>query len=110
MLLECEDIAKTKLQRLSKQESDLHLEVKQMKTTVDHFKSLVGNSTITDMLTQYSEIEYQMNLKVQELCKFRIDRPVAEADLKVEVNMAQELQTLCQSHTKVTTVCRYMHF
>ena len=105
MLLECEDIVKTKLQRLSKQENDLYLEVKQMKTAVDHFKSLVGNSTITEVLTQHSQVQHQISLKVQEHCENKkTTAPVEEADLKVEVNMAQELQMLCQSNAKVTTI------
>ena len=98
MLLECEDIVKTKLERLLKQENDFYLEVKQMKTAIDHFRSLVGNSTDTEVLTQHSEVQHQMSLKVQEHCKNKkttapveeADLKVEEADLKVEVNMAQE--------------------
>ena len=92
MLLDCEDIVKTRLERLSIQENDLYLEVQQMKTAMDHFKSLVGNSTITEVLTQHSEIQHQIGFKVQEHCKNKkTTAPVEEADLNVEVNMAQEL-------------------
>ena len=105
MLLECEDKVTTKLERLLKQENDLYLEVKQMKTTIDHFKSLVGNSTITDVLTQHSQVQHHLSLKVKEHCENKkTTAPVEEADLKVEVSMAQELQTLCQSNAKVTTI------
>ena len=91
MLFECENTMKTKLHRLSLQENVLHLEVKQMKTAMDHFNSLVGNSTITEVLTQHSEVQHQISLKVQEHCENKKTAPVEEADIKVEVNMAQEL-------------------
>ena len=105
MLLNCEDIVKTKLERLCKQENDLYFGLVQTKTAIDHFKSLVGNSTNTEVLTQHSEVQHQISLKVQEHCKNKkTTAPVEEADLKVEVNMSQELQTLCQSNAKITTI------
>ena len=105
MLLDCEYIVKTKLESLSKQENDLNNKFKQTKTAMDHFKSLVGNSTNTELLTQHSQVQHQIGLKVQEHCKNKkTTAPVEEADLNVEVNMAQKLQTLCHSFAVVTTL------
>ena len=105
MLLECEDIVKTKLENLSKQENDLNDKVKQIKTAMDHFKHLVRNSTNTEVLTQHSQVQHQINLKVQEHYKNKkTTAPVENADIKVEINMAQKLQTFCQSNAVVTTL------
>ena len=68
--------------RLSFQENDLYLEVKQTKTAIDHFNSLVGNSTDTELLTHHFQVQHQISLKVQEHCKNKkTTAPVEEADL-----------------------------
>ena len=79
MLIDCENIVKTKLERLSKQENDLCLGVEQMKTAMDHFKSLVGNSTDTEVLTQHCQVQQQISHKVQEHCKIKKTTAPVEA-------------------------------
>jgi len=110
MLQECEQLVETKLRKLSVQENDIRFAVEQIEREVKQIQLQVKSSTDNEVLMQYSEVQHEIK-KTLEHCKMNeTTAPVEEADIGVEVSIAQDLQTLCQLKANITTTLPECHF
>ena len=103
MLEEAGRLVREKVDKLTVQEKNLSLAVAEVQSVVDYTERCVSHCTDNEVMSTYADIRRRIEQETEEQSKpGRIKEPVVEADMGVEVRLAEYLQQLSQTNAKIT--------
>ena len=103
MLEEAGRLVREKVDKLTVQEKNLSLAVAEVQSVVDYTERCVSHCTDNEVMSTHAEIRRRIEEETEEQSKpGRINEPVAEADMGVEVRLGEDLQHLSQTKAKIT--------
>ena len=103
MLEEAGRIVREKVDKLTVQEKNLSLAVAEVQSVVDYTERCVSHCTDNEVMSMHAEIRRRIEQETEEHSKpGRIKEPVVQADMGVEVRLAEDLQHLSQTKAKIT--------
>ena len=103
MLEEAGRLVREKVDKLTVQEKNLSLAVAEVQSVVDYTERCVSHCTDNEVMSTHAEIRRRIEQETEEQSKpGRIKEPVVEADMGVEVRLAEDLQQLSQTKAKIT--------
>ena len=108
MLEEAGRLVREKVDKLTVQEKNLSLAVAEVQSVVDYTERCVSHCTDNEVMSTHAEIRRRIEEETEEHSKpGRINEPVmeadvVEADMGVEVRLAEDLQQLSQTKAKIT--------
>ena len=103
MLEEAGRLVQEKVDKLSVQEKNLSLTVAEVQSVVDYTERCVSHCTDYEVMSTHAEIRRRIQQETEEHSEpGRIKEPVVEADMGVEVRLAEDLQQLSQTKAKIT--------
>ena len=103
MLEEAGRLVREKVDKLTVQEKNLSLAVAEVQSVVDYTERCVSHCTDNEVMSTHAEIRRRIEQETEEHSKpGRVKEPVVEADMGVEVRLAEDLQQLSQTKAKIT--------
>ena len=103
MLEEAGRLMREKVDKLTVQEKNLSLAVAEVQSVVDYTERCVSHCTDNEVMSTHAEIRRRIEEETEEHSKpGRINEPVVEADMGVEVRLGEDLQKLSQTKAKIT--------
>ena len=103
MLEEAGRLVREKVDKLTVQEKNLSLAVAEVQSVVDYTERCVSHCTDNEVMSTHAKIRRRIEQETEEQSKTgRINEPVVEADMGVEVRLAEDLQQLSQTKAKIT--------
>ena len=103
MLEEAGRLVREKVDKLTVQEKNLSLAVAEVQSVVDYTERCVSHCTDNEVMSTHAEIRRRIEQETEEQSKpGRMKEPVVEADMGVEVRLAEDLQQLSQTKAKIT--------
>ena len=102
MLQEAGGLVREKVDKLTVQEKNLSLAVAEVQSVVNYTERCVSHCTDNEVMSTHAEIRQKIEQETEESKPRRIKEPVVEADMGVEVSIAQYLQQLSQTMAKIT--------
>ena len=103
MLEEAGRLVREKVDKLTVQEKNLSLAVAEVQSVVDYTERCMSHCTDNEVMNTHAEIRRRIEEETEEHSKpGRINEPVVEADMGVEVRLAEDLQQISQTKAKIT--------
>ena len=103
MLEEAGRLVREKVDKLTVQEKNLSLAVAEVQSVVDYTERCVSHCTDNEVMNTHAEIRRRIEQEIEEHNKpGRMKEPVVEADMGVEVRLAEDLQQLSHTKAKIT--------
>ena len=100
MLEEAGRLVREKVDKLTVQEKNLSLTVAEIQSVVDYTERCVSHCTDNEVMSTHAEIRRRIDEEHSKLG--RIKEPVVEADMGVELRIAEDLQQLSQTKAMIT--------
>ena len=105
LLHKAEVIVQEKSDKLLMQEKNLSLAKTEVQSVLDYTAGFVSHCSDNEVMSMQAEITSQIKCVIEEHGKTDgTIEPVEEADVGVEVRLAEDLQQLCQTQAKITTL------